>query len=91
MHHLLARRRQIRSERTQTRDVALARIRALDDIEDSWPLLLEEAKERKACRDAVSEMDLRMELDWRQRSRQRLLAVGDANTRFFHQVTNGRR
>ena len=90
-NHLLARRRQIRSERTQTRDVALARVRALDDIEDSRLLLLEEAKERKACRDAVEEMDLRIELDWRQRSRQRWLAAGDTKTRFFHQVANGQR
>ena len=60
-------------------------------IEDSRPLLLEEAKERKAFRDAVAEMDLRIELDWRQRSRQRWLAARDANTHFFHQVANGRR
>ena len=90
-HHLLARRWQIRSKQTQTRDIALAHVQALDDIEDSMPLLLEEAKEWKACRDAVTDMDLRIEMDWHQRSRQRWLAAGDANTHFFHQVATGRR
>ena len=37
------------------------------------------------------ELDLRQEMDWRQRSRQLWLAVGDANIRYFHQVANGRR
>ena len=48
-------------------------------------------KERKACRDEVAKVDLHIEMDWRQRSRQLWLIAGDANTRFFHQVANGRR
>ena len=90
-HHLFARWRQIRTARTQMRDAALARILALDSVEDARPLELDEMKERKACRDEVAKVDLHIEMDWRQRSRQLWLTAGDANTRFFHQVANGRR
>ena len=90
-HHLFARRRQIRTACTQSRDAALARIQALDAVEDTRPLTLDESKERKAYRGEVAEMDLRIEMDWRQRSRQLCLAAGDANTRFFHQLASGRR
>ena len=69
-HHLFAWQQQIRIARTQSRDVALARIRALDAVEDSRPLTLDEVKERKAYRVKVAEVDLRIEMDWRQRSRQ---------------------
>ena len=37
-HHLFARRRQIRTDRTQMRDATLARIFGLDNIEDARPL-----------------------------------------------------
>ena len=39
----------------------------------------------------MAEVDLKIEMDWRERSRQLWLAAGDANTRFFHQVASGRR
>ena len=81
----------MRSDHTHRQDVALARIQALDKMEDSWPLRLSEAQERRSCRDEVAEMDLRYEMDWRQRSQQIRLAAGDANTRFFHQFADGRR
>ena len=90
-HHLFARRQHIRTARTLSRDVALARIHGLDAIEDARSLMLDELKERKACRDEVAKVDLHIEMDWRQRSRQLWLTAGDANTRFFHQVANGRR
>ena len=51
----------------------------------------EEEKERKKNRDAVAKADLRIEVDWRQHSRQLWLSVGDANTRFFHMAASGRR
>ena len=47
--------------------------------------------ECRSHRVVVAELDLRREIDWRQRSRQLWLAAGDANTRFFHQVAFGRR
>ena len=81
--HLFKLHRQIRSDRTRRRDVALAHIQALDEIEDSGPLQVSEAQERRSCLDEVAEMDLRYEMDWPQRSRQIWLATGDADTLFF--------
>ena len=50
-----------------------------------------ETRERKMCREEVAEADLRIEMDWSQRSRQIWLAAGGANTLFFYQVANGHR
>ena len=90
-HYLFERRRQIRVDHTHHRDEALSRIQTLDILEGSRPLVREELMERRSHRDMVAELDLRQEMDWRQRSRQLWLAAGDANTRFFHQIANGRR
>ena len=90
-HHLFELRRQLRSDRTRCRDAALIRVQELDAKEDTHPLEPGEIQERKIRRDEVAEVDLRVEMDWRQRSRQLSLEAGDANTRFFHQVANGRR
>ena len=90
-HHLFDLRRQIRAARTQARDVALTRVGVLDVVEDSRPLTADEKRERKVCQHKVAEVDLRIELDWRHRSRLLWLSAGDANTRFFHQIANGRR
>ena len=89
--HLLELRRNIRRERTSQRDAALARIQALDEMEDNRPLTEIEAQERRTCRAEVAEVDLKYETDWGQRSRQIWLAVGDANTQFFHHFVIGRR
>ena len=89
--HLISLRQPIRADQTRVRDAGLARIQDLDVIEDSRPLTAFETCERKKCREDVAEVDLRFEIDWRQRSRQLWLAVGDANTKFFHQAANARR
>ena len=66
--HLLSQRRQIQADRTRVRDASLACIQALDVMEDSRPLTAFEACERKKRREVVAELDLRVEMDWRQRS-----------------------
>ena len=90
-HHLFETRRQFRLDSTRLRDEALCRIESLHILEGSRPLEPEELMERRSHRDVVAELDLRQEMDWRQRSRQLWLAARDANTRFFHQVASGRR
>ena len=90
-HHLFELRRQIRSDHTSSLDAALARIQELNAMEDTRPLEPGEVQERRICRDEVAELDMRLEMDWCQRFRQIWLAARDANTRFFHHVTNGRR
>ena len=90
-HHLFDLRRQIRAAQIEARDAALTRVRVLDRVEDSRPLTVDEERERKACQHKVAEVDLRIEMDWRQRSRLTWLSARDANTRFFHQTANGRR
>ena len=60
-------------------------------MEELRPLTIEESMERKTCREEVAEADLRIEMDWRQRSRELSMSTGDANTRFFHYMANGRR
>ena len=89
--YLILRRRQIREERTRARDAALARVQDLDKIEDNRSLTINESHERKNCREAAAAADLRVEMDWQQRSRQLWLAAGDANIRYFHQAANERR
>ena len=49
-------------------------------MEDLRPLTTEETREWKTCRDEVVVVDLRIEIDWRQRSRQLWLSARDANS-----------
>ena len=89
--YIISRRRQIREERTCVRDAALARVQELDKIDDNRSLTINESQERKSYQEAVAAADLRVEMDWRQWSRQLWLAAGDAYAWFFHQAANGRR
>ena len=75
----------------RTRDDALSAIQELDVLEDTRPLSTKEHVTRKKLQDGVTEANLKTEMDWRQRSRKLRLAAGDANTRFFHQMTSGKR
>ena len=70
---------------------ALAKIRELDDVEDSRGLTAAEVQQRRKWRFVVANKDKKEEMDWRQGSRQLWLKEGDANTYFFHLVANGRR
>ena len=91
LHHLFNLRRQIRTTWTWNRDTTLARVQTLDAMEDLRSLMAEKTRERKTCWDEVAEVNLRIDMDWRQRSWQLWLLAGDANTRFFHQLANRRR
>ena len=64
--HLLAQRHHIPADRTRARDAGLARIQALDIMEDSRPLTAFEACERKKCCEDVAEADITFEMGWRQ-------------------------
>ena len=88
--YLFEARRQIRTDRNWRRDAALDHIQTMDAMEDTCSLTPGELQARRSTRDEVVELDLRQEIDWRQRSCQLWLAAGDANTRFFHQVANRR-
>ena len=90
-HYLFETRCQIRIDRNQRRDAALNHIQTMDALEDTRSVGPGEIQTRRAARDEVAELDLCHEMDWRQRSCQLWLAAGDASTRFFHQVANGRR
>ena len=70
---------------------ALTNTRELDDLEDSRGLIASEMQERRKWRLVVANEDKKEEMDWRQRSRQLWLKEEDANTCFFHLLTNGRR
>ena len=89
--HLIERQRRICEDGMRTRDDALSAIQELDVLEDTRPLSTEEHEGCKKLWDGVAEADLKIEMDWRQRSRQLWLAAGDANTWFFHQVASGKR
>ena len=90
-HYLFETLCQIRIDRNQRRDAALNHIQTMDALEDTRSLGPGEIQTRRTARDEVAELDLRHEMDWRQRSLLLWLAAEDTNTRFFYQVANGRK
>ena len=84
-------RKHFRKERNKKRQKALTRIKQLDDLEDIRCLEEAETKECKCWNDNVEEEDRKLEMDWRERSRQLWLQQGEANSRFFHMSANGQK
>ena len=62
-----------------------------DVREETQPLIAEEKLEQVNLRTEIEKLTLLEEISWRQKSRVLHLKEGDANTKFFHRMTNSNR
>jgi hypothetical protein len=78
-------------ETRQTKQNLLTQIKSLDDKADTVGIDEEEWAFRYHLEDQLLEVFRAEEEYWRQRGRVRWVLQGDANTKFFHAMANGRR
>ena len=64
---------------------------ALENIEDSWGLSVEEKLELGRVRDELEKATLLEEICWRQKSRVLCIKEGNRNTKCFYHITNSHR
>ena len=63
----------------------------LENMEESWGLLVEEMVEMGRIRDELEKATLLEEICWRQKSRVLYVREGDRNTKIFHRIANSYR
>ena len=63
----------------------------LDARKETYRLIAEEKLEQVNLRIDIEKLTLLEEISWRQKSRVLHLKEGDANTKFFHRMTNSNR
>ena len=63
----------------------------MDVKEETFILSVEEKLDQTNLRSDIEKLTLMEETSWRQKSRVLYLKEGDANTKFFHRMTNSNR
>ena len=68
-----------------------SKLNVLDARKETYRLIAEEKLEQVNLRIDIEKLTLLEEISWRQKSRVLHLKEGDANTKFFHRMTNSNR
>jgi mannosylglycoprotein endo-beta-mannosidase len=68
----------------------LATIDRLEEFAEVRPLLPHEIKLKNQSNAEIARLLRKEEIKWYQRSKSQFILEGDANTRYFHSVANGR-